>query len=52
MFFSFWQQLAENITTDLRIRYLSRLMEQEIAFFDKNNVEQLPSQMAEIFETV
>lgn len=27
-------------------------MEQEIAFFDKNNVEQLPSQMAEIFETV
>ena len=52
MFFSFWQQLAENITTDLRIRYLARLMEQEIAFFDKNNVEQLPSQMAEIFETV
>lgn len=52
MFYAFWQQLADNITTDLRKRYLAALMEQEIAFFDKNRVEQLPSQMAEIFETV
>lgn len=27
MFFAFWQQLADNITTDLRKRYLAALME-------------------------
>jgi ABC-type multidrug transport system fused ATPase/permease subunit len=51
MFYAFWQQLAENITIDLRKRYLSALMEQEIGYFDRNRVEQIPSQMAEIFET-
>ena len=37
---------------DLRKRYLAALMQQEIGYFDKNRVEQIPSQMAEIFETV
>ena len=39
MFYAFWQQLAENITIDLRKRYLAALMEQEIGYFDKNRVE-------------
>ena len=52
IFFSFWQQLAENIIIDLRKRYLKSLMTQEIGYFDQNRVEQIPSQMAEIFDTV
>lgn len=51
-FFAFWQHLAENITSDLRQRYLRALLRQEVAFFEKNKVEQIPSQMSEIFETV
>lgn len=52
LFFAFWQHLAENIVTDLRKRYIRALMRQEIAFFEKNKVEELPAQMSEIFETV
>ena len=42
IFFSFWSHLAENIVIDLRKRYMKALMKQEIAFFEKNNVEQIP----------
>ena len=52
MFFAFWQHLAENITTDLRKRYLAALMHQEIGYFEVNKVEQIPAQIAEIFDTV
>jgi ABC-type bacteriocin/lantibiotic exporter with double-glycine peptidase domain len=52
MFFAFWQHLAENITTDLRKRYIAALMHQEIAYFEINKVEQIPAQIAEIFDTV
>lgn len=34
-YFAFWQHLAENITSDLRKRYMHALMKQEIAFFEK-----------------
>ena len=43
MFFAFWQHLAENIITDLRLRYIRSLMRQEIAFFEVNNVQELPA---------
>ena len=43
MFYAFWQHLAENIVTDLRKRYIYALMRQEIAFFEKNKVEELPA---------
>ena len=43
LFFAFWQHLAENITTDLRKRYIRALMRQEVAFFERNKVEELPS---------
>jgi ABC-type multidrug transport system fused ATPase/permease subunit len=39
MFYAFWQHLAENITTDLRKRYIAALMNQEIAYFEVNKVE-------------
>ena len=52
IFYAFWSHLAENIAIDLRKRYLQALMVQEIGFFEKNNVEQIPAQMAEVFETV
>jgi ATP-binding cassette subfamily B (MDR/TAP) protein 1 len=39
MFFAFWQHLAENITTDLRKRYIKALMHQEIGYFEVNKVE-------------
>ena len=52
MFFAFWQHLAENITTDLRKRYIAALMHQEIGYFEVNKVEQIPAQIAEIFDTV
>mgnify|MGYP000022702068 CR=1 FL=1 len=43
LFFAFWQHLAENIVTDLRRRYIFALMRQEIAYFEKNKVEELPA---------
>ena len=52
VFFAFWQHLAENIVTDLRKRYLKSLMRQEIGYFEVNKVEEIPSQMSEIFETL
>lgn len=33
--YAFWQHVAENITFDLRSRFLHKLLEQEIAFFEK-----------------
>ena len=52
LFFAFWQHLAENITTDLKKRYLKALLSQEIAFFEERKVEQIPIQMFEIFEVI
>lgn len=52
VFFAFWQHLAENIVTDLRKRYLKSLMRQEIGYFEVNKVEEIPSQMSEVFETL
>jgi ABC-type bacteriocin/lantibiotic exporter with double-glycine peptidase domain len=50
-FFAFWQHLAENIILDLRKKYIAALMNQEIAYFEINKVEQIPSQIAEMFDT-
>lgn len=38
-YFAFWQHLAENISFDLRSRYLHAILKQEIAYFEKVNVE-------------
>jgi ATP-binding cassette subfamily B (MDR/TAP) protein 1 len=52
VFFAFWNHLAENITLDLRKRYIRALMSQEIGYFEINRVEQIPVQISEIFDTV
>ena len=52
VFFAFWQHLALNITNDLRKRYIAALMHQEVGYFEVNKVEQIPAQIAEIFDTV
>jgi ABC-type multidrug transport system fused ATPase/permease subunit len=49
---AFWQHLAENISFNLRTRYLRALLKQEIAFFEKQNIEALPSMIAEYFATI
>jgi ATP-binding cassette subfamily B (MDR/TAP) protein 1 len=52
IFFAFYQHLAERICLDLRKRYISALMRQEVGYFEINKVEQIPAQISEIFETV
>ena len=52
IFFAFWQHLAENISMNLRKIYLKALLNQEIAYFEHIQIEQIPTQMSEIFETV
>lgn len=34
IFYAFWQHLAQNITRDLRKRYLWALMNQEVSYFE------------------
>ena len=52
IYYSFWQHLAQNISFDLRSRYLHAILRQEITYFEKSNVEQLPSQIGENFAIV
>jgi len=52
IFFSFWQCLAENISLNLRKMYLKALLNQEVAYFERMKIEQIPAKMGEIFETV
>ena len=35
VYFGFWQHLAENISFDLRSRYLKKILEQDVTFFEK-----------------
>lgn len=49
VYWGFWQHLAENISFDLRSRYLRAILRQEVAFFELTNVEQLPAQIGEYF---
>ncbi len=36
IFYAFWQHLAQNITRDLRKRYIWALMQQEVSYFELN----------------
>lgn len=49
IYFAFWQHLAQNVSFDLRSRYLHAILRQEVAYFEKSNVEQLPSQIGDNF---
>jgi ABC-type bacteriocin/lantibiotic exporter with double-glycine peptidase domain len=43
MQYALFQQIAERIAYDLRGKYLRALLKQEVGFFEKNNVESMPS---------
>lgn len=52
LFFALWQHLAENLSLKLRKRYLDALLRQEVAYFERAQIESIPAQMGEIFQTV
>lgn len=52
LYFAFFQHLAENISFDLRRRFLEKLLEQEIAYFEEQKIESLPSLIGEYFSTI
>ena len=52
VYYSFWQHLAQNVSFDLRSRYLHAILRQEVAYFEKENVEQLPSMIGENFAII
>jgi hypothetical protein len=52
LYYAMWSHVAANITLDLRIRYVRKLLVQEIAFFEKQNIEELPSQIGETFAAI
>jgi len=43
------QAVAEQLSFDLRTLYLRALLKQETEFFEKQQIESLPSQIAEYF---
>lgn len=47
--YAFMQISAERVSFQLRAKYLASLMRQEVEFFEKQQVEALPSKMAEYF---
>lgn len=50
--YAFLQGAAERIAFDLRTDYLGALLRQETKFFEKRQVEALPSQIAEYFQMI
>jgi ATP-binding cassette subfamily B (MDR/TAP) protein 1 len=52
IYFAFWQHLAENIAFNLRSRYMHKLLSQDVAFFEKQNVSQLPAMISENFSII
>jgi len=50
--FAMMQAAAERVSFDLRTRYLSSLLKQETAFFENQQIEALPSQIAEYFRAI
>lgn len=44
-----WQHLAEKLSMNLRTEYLRSLMHQEIAFFEKQSVQAITSDMGRYF---
>lgn len=50
--YAFMQHAAEKLSYDLREKYLRALMNQEISFFEKQQVEALPSKISEYFSAI
>ena len=52
MQFAFLQASAERLSFDLRTLYLRALLRQETEYFEKQQVESIPSQIAEWFSSI
>ena len=52
LYYGFMQQVAEEVTIDLRANFLRALLQQEVAFFEQNNVEQMPSDVGQYFTQI
>ena len=50
--FAMLQAAAEQLTFDLRTKYLKELLRQEPAFFENQQVEALPSLIVEYFQAI
>jgi hypothetical protein len=44
--------VAEKLAINLRGKYLRALLKQEVSFFEKNNVETMPSDIGQYFNTI
>jgi len=51
LFFT-WQMVAENLLVRLRRKYIRNLFKQEAEYFDSLKLEELPTQVTEIFSTL
>lgn len=52
VYYYMFRNIAEKITYELRTRYLKALMKQEVAFFEINEVETMPSDVALYLSTI
>jgi ATP-binding cassette subfamily B (MDR/TAP) protein 1 len=50
--YAFLQHMSEKLSFTLRGKYLDSLMRQETAFFEKQKVESIPSQIQEYFSAI
>jgi ATP-binding cassette, subfamily B (MDR/TAP), member 1 len=52
IYYSFFQHIAEKIAYELRGKYLRALLRQEVSYFELNNVEAMPSDIGQYFQTI
>ena len=50
--YAFMQQISESIAIDLRGKYLRSLLKQEVAFFEMNSVETMPTDIGQYFNQI
>jgi len=50
--YAFMQQTSEQLTIHMRGYYLRSLLRQEVAFFEQNNVESMPSDVGQYFTQI
>lgn len=52
IYYSFMQSVAERVTMQMRSMYLRALLKQEVAFFERNNVESMPFDVGHYFSLI
>ncbi|CDW84672.1 abc transporter [Stylonychia lemnae] len=51
-YFALWQIVAENISFDLRVRFIKAILKQEISYFEEVSVDQISSTLGEKFYVI